>query len=279
MIHKQYLVPHPETKAMPADLRLPAGEGLFPVIVFVHGFKAFKDWGHFNALADALCTGGFAVFKFSFSHGGTTVAQPEDFADLEAFGRNTFSKELDDLGLAIDWLFGECPQRDRLVLSKLSLIGHSRGGGIAILKAAEDARVKKLLTWAAVSDFEPRVNPPDLARWQQEGVQWIPNARTGQQMPMYYSIRDDFYAHRERLDIPAAASRITIPWLIIHGAADESVPLREGEALHARNEKSVFRVIANATHTFGGKHPFTETELPAHSQALLRETMDFLKTE
>ena len=41
--------------------------------------------------------------KINFSHNGGTVSQPIDFPDLEAFGQNNFSLELDDLGLVIDW--------------------------------------------------------------------------------------------------------------------------------------------------------------------------------
>ncbi|WP_435524823.1 hypothetical protein [Chryseobacterium indoltheticum] len=37
--------------------------------------------------------------KFNFSHNGTTVEDPENFADLEAFGNNNYSKELSDLGV------------------------------------------------------------------------------------------------------------------------------------------------------------------------------------
>ena len=34
-----------------ADATYQPGPGPRPVIVFVHGFKGFKDWGHFGELA------------------------------------------------------------------------------------------------------------------------------------------------------------------------------------------------------------------------------------
>ncbi|TND09406.1 MAG: alpha/beta hydrolase [Bacteroidetes bacterium] len=261
---------------MPCDFRLPEAGSKVPVVVFSHGLKGFKDWGHFNLLAGALCRAGLAVLKFSFSHSGTTPDHPEDFVDLEAFGMNTFSKELDDLGIVLDWLHRDHDQRSRIDPEKIYLIGHSRGGGISILKAAEDPRVKKIVTWAAVSDFEPRVNPPDLESWREAGVSWTLNTRTGQNMPMYYSLREDFYANKNRLDIPAAAARIRVPFLIIHGTADTSVNFREAEKLKSCNPAAELLAIENADHTFGGKHPFTSDELPEHSKRLIMETAEYL---
>ena len=75
-----------------------------PVIIFCHGFKGFKDWGHFNQLAEEFLKHDVVFVKFNFSYNGTTIEQPTDFADLEAFGDNNFSIELDDLGLVIDYV-------------------------------------------------------------------------------------------------------------------------------------------------------------------------------
>ncbi|MGL4597989.1 MAG: alpha/beta hydrolase family protein [Bacteroidia bacterium] len=258
------------------DIRFPELAEKVPVIIFVHGFKAFKDWGHFNVIANTLCEAGFAVLKFSFSHGGTTPEQPEDFADLEAFGKNTFTQELNDLGTVIDWLHSTHAYTAAINLDQIFLIGHSRGGGIAILKAAEDARIKKLVTWAAVSNFETRVNPPALERWRTEGVMYVPNARTQQQMPMYYSLREDYYANEKRLHIPNAARRLQQPFLIIHGTADEAVPMREAQYLKDWCKHAQLVMVEGAMHTFGGKHPFEGEVLPEFSIGLVKQTIHFL---
>lgn len=52
--------------------------------------------------------------------------------------------------------------------SKIGLIGHSRGGGIALLSAFQDQRVKAVATWGGVSDFEPHVNPANLVEWKKQ---------------------------------------------------------------------------------------------------------------
>jgi fermentation-respiration switch protein FrsA (DUF1100 family) len=59
------------------------------------------------------------------------------------------------------------------------------------------------------------------------------------------------------LDILAAAETLRAPWLIVHGAADESVPVDEGQRLAEREsgEKELM-LISVANHTFGSRHPF-----------------------
>ena len=48
-------------------------------------------------MAKEFAKDGFCFIKFNFSHNGGTVEQPIDFPDLEAFGNNNYTKELDDL--------------------------------------------------------------------------------------------------------------------------------------------------------------------------------------
>ena len=74
-----------------------------PIIIFSHGFKGFKDWGHFNFMAKQFAEAGFVFIKFNFSHNGTTPEDPTSFGDLEAFGNNNYTIELDDLKKVMDW--------------------------------------------------------------------------------------------------------------------------------------------------------------------------------
>ena len=78
-----------------------------PVILHVHGFKGFKDWGYFNILAEYAAEKGFVFVKMNFSHNGTTPENPLDFVDLEAFGSNNFTIEQDDMGKVIDFIFSD----------------------------------------------------------------------------------------------------------------------------------------------------------------------------
>ena len=116
--------------------------------------------------------------------------------------------------------------------STLALVGHSRGGGTAVLQTARDSRVRTLVTWAAISSVE-RWPEDQRSAWRARGRTEIRNARTGQILPLYTDVLDDIEQNAETLDIEAAAARIRVPWLIIHGTEDESVRFNEARVLAA----------------------------------------------
>ncbi|MCG1035128.1 alpha/beta hydrolase family protein [Polaribacter sargassicola] len=248
------------------------------VVIFCHGYKGFKDWGPWNLLAETFANAGFFFIKFNFSHNGGTAENPIDFPDLEAFGNNNYSKELDDLGSVIDWISSEEKFKNEVNLEDISIIGHSRGGGIVLLKAAEDTRVKKVITLAAVSDFGKRSSTiGELDKWKKDGVKYVVNGRTKQNMPHYYQFYLDYITNKERLDIPKATKSLKIPQLIIHGDKDDAVFLNEGENLHNWNPKSEFKIIANANHVFNTSHPWLSTTLSKELEEVTKICIDFLK--
>lgn len=273
-----YRISRDEDKPILADFHAPEkGTSLAPVLIFLHGFKGFKDWGHWPVVAEFLVRSGFAVLRFNFSYNGTTPGHPADFADLDAFGKNSFSRELDEVSVVIDDLWMRGDFHEYIDLEKIGLIGHSRGGGIAFLAANQDHRIKAVAGWAAVSDFEPRVNPPDLEKWYREGVSFTFNARTNQQMPLYFSLRDDFYQNKLRLDIPAQVKKMRVPQLIVHGTNDEAVSVDEAKQLKDWNREAQLVLIEGANHTFGGKHPWDSKELSAEMSQVIQVTSSFFR--
>ncbi|WP_298883162.1 alpha/beta fold hydrolase [uncultured Polaribacter sp.] len=245
------------------------------VIIFCHGYKGFKDWGAWNLMAEEFAKAGFFFIKFNFSHNGGTLEQPIDFPDLDAFGNNNYSKELDDLGTVIDWISSKENYKNEVDINDISIIGHSRGGGIVLLKSAEDIRVKKVITLAGVCDFEKRTaTVGDLDQWKKEGVKYVLNGRTKQNMPHFYQFYEDFIQNKERLNVRKATENLEIPHLIIHGNADTSVLINEAESLKKWNLKSEFKIIEGANHVFNVSHPWTKKSV---SKELL-EVIDNCKT-
>jgi dienelactone hydrolase len=250
-----------------------------PVIILNHGFKGFKDWGPFNLVADFFAQQGFVFVKMNFSHNGITLENPSEFADLQAFSMNNFSIELDDTGVLIDYLFsGDCiiPEGE-MNLDRLFIIGHSRGGASAILKAREDIRIKGVVTWAAVDDLEDWHTKEELAYWKKVKTIYIHNARTGQEMPMNYQIVEDFNKNRSRLTVPDAVSELKIPMKAFHGKKDQTVSCVAIENFQSRNPEMVeTELLENADHTFGGTHPFTGNALPEAMAYLLKRSVEFI---
>jgi len=249
-----------------------------PIIIFCHGYKGFKDWGAWNLMAAVFANAGFFFIKFNFSHNGGTVEQPIDFPDLEAFGNNNYTKELDDLTSVINWISTHSDFKNEVNLDAISLIGHSRGGGIVLLKANEDARIKKVITLAGVCDFEKRTATiGDLQQWKKKGVKYVLNGRTKQNMPHYYQFYEDFMLNKERLDIKKATENLKIPQLIIHGNKDTSVLIDEAENLKKWNSESEFKIIDNANHVFNTSHPWKENYLSEELETTIKNCVAFLK--
>ncbi len=250
-----------------------------PIVIFCHGYKGFKDWGCWDLAAEAFANAGFCFVKFNFSHNGGTVEQPIDFPDMEAFGNNNYIKELDDLEMVIDWLISsEFNYSKNVNTNKITLIGHSRGGGIVTLKAYEDKRIANVISWAGVSDYASRFGAEDeIKQWKKDGVKYIVNGRTKQKMPHFYQFYENFKANEARLNIKNAASNLKVPHCIIHGDNDTSVAMQEGKNIHSWNPNSEFVIIPNANHVFGGKHPWEQTTLPNHLQEVIEKSIAFIK--
>jgi len=253
-----------------------------PVVIYAHGFNGFKDWANFDLIAVKFAAAGFCFIKFNFSHGGTSPQAPEDFVDLEAYGRNNYTKELFDLQQVIDWTLDENnPYAAFINRNRLFLIGHSRGGGVVLLKGTEEPRVKAIATWASVSQSKtPWGSWPEerIQQWQKTGVDYYTNSRTRQQMSLYYQLYEDFQTHQERLDIVAAVQRLTIPLLICHGTKDEAVSVENAYKLRdAAANAELF--LVESDHVFGRKHPWTGTELPAPMQAIVDRTISFFQQQ
>lgn len=235
------------------DVRASGRSSARPAVVILHGFKGFKDWGMFPPFAERLARAGFHAVTHNFS--GSGVDDAGDFTLPERFAHNTFSAELQDTRLVLDALL-----RGELGVpppTTVGLVGHSRGGGVAILHAARDSRVSALVTWAAIASVV-RWPAEDRAAWRQRGRIEVANARTGQVLPLYTDVLDDIDHNGPALDIEAAAERIRVPWLLIHGTEDESVRFAEAQLLETASSGETSRLLPvyGAGHTFGAVHPW-----------------------
>ena len=276
---KNIHINHPDhDKLILADLFYKETNEKKPIIIFCHGFKGFKDWGHWDIIAKYFASQGYAFLKFNFSHNGTTVKNPSSFGDLEAFGQNNYSKELSDLDVVINFLLQpDSKHSNQTDTEKIAVIGHSKGGAVALVKAYEDNRIKATVAWAPIYDIESRWPKPIREDWKRLGVKYIENTRTGQQMPLDYQMVQDYLDNQDRLDVPKAIRFITSPLLIIHGDEDEAITYEEGMMASLWNQEMKFETIDGAGHTFGGMHPMTDSGLPPHSKTLVTKTDQFLK--
>ena len=277
-INKNIIIDGKHNKPILTDVFYNKNNQQKSVVIFCHGYKGFKDWGAWTLMAEKFSEAGFFFIKFNFSHNGGTVNQPIDFPDLEAFGNNNYTKELDDLESVINWISNSSDYKNEIDVKNISLIGHSRGGGIVLLKSAEDTRVKNVITLAGVCDFEKRTaTVGGLEQWKKDGVKYVLNGRTKQNMPHFYQFYEDFIENKERLNVRKATENLNIPHLIIHGNNDTSVLISEAENLKKWNPKSEFQIIEGANHVFNVAHPWKEDFLSKELKETVDYSIDFLK--
>ncbi|HFS67917.1 MAG TPA: alpha/beta hydrolase [Flavobacteriia bacterium] len=248
-----------------------------PIVIFCHGYKGYKDWGSWNLMAEKFAEENLFFVKFNFSLNGGTPEQPIDFPDLEAFGNNNFTIELDDLDSVINYIFTDKSIEKNIDISNISLIGHSRGGGIALLKASEDNRISKVITYAGISDIEARMpKNEELKLWKENGIAYILNSRTNQKMPHKYQFYENFMANKERLHIESAVKKLTIPQLIFHGKEDTVVKIEEAFNLNKWNPKSELFIIDTMNHALDNIQPWTKNKMPKNFNKVVEKTITFI---
>lgn len=276
-ILNNFIVRGAENKPILVDVFYSSKASKQPIAIFCHGYKGFKDWGAWNIMAAQFAKAGICLVKFNFSHNGGTVEEPIDFPDLESFGNNNYSKELEDLECVITWCNSYFDDNDNVDTDNIVLIGHSRGGGISCIKTSEDERVKKLVTLAGVSDFKSRFgSKDDINLWKKDGVKFVENGRTKQQMPLYYQFYQDFLDNELRFNIEASLKNLKVPHLIIHGVSDETVDISEAENLHAWSPNSKLLKINDADHVFNTYHPWKQSQLSESLNHVVSQVIKFI---
>ena len=249
-----------------------------PLVIFSHGYKGFKDWGAWDLVGEEFAKNNLFFVKFNFSHNGGTLKNPIDFPDLNAFGNNNYSYELDDLERILTYF--KKSNSKNIDLNTIILIGHSRGGGSVLIKASENSLVKSVITWAGVSDFKIRFKENTLGwkDWKEKGVMYVENQRTKQSMPHFFQFYEDFKKNEDRFNIKSAVEKLKIPYLIIHGQKDAGVLPNEGKKLKTWNSTNELKLIESGDHTFSAKHPWKFDFLPKELKEVVLTTINFIKS-
>lgn len=238
------------------DLRFVPGASHAPLLLICHGFTAHKDWGPFPHIGRRLAGLGFVTAVFNFSHNGIGE-NFRRFTEAEKFARNTIGKELEDVralveAVAAGRLGGGIADRARV-----GIVGHSRGGGVAILAARGDARIGGVAAWSTVSTFH-RYTAHQRGIWEEQGFLpvTIRGARTSLRFDL--SVLRDLEANKELYDLRRAVGELRVPLLIVHGTADVSVKVPEAEELFSSGDPSrtELLLLEGAGHAFGATHPF-----------------------
>lgn len=273
----QIEIPGSRNKLIHADLYLPDKGVELPLVIYCHGFKGFKDWGCNYLIASHLAEEGIASLYFNFSYNGVQIEKPFEITDPEAFGQNNLSTELDDLGKVIDWVESHTDKElKQISFDKIHLLGHSRAGGIVLLKSFEDKRVKTVISLAGVSDFEPYTHWIPREQWKETGISWVENARTGDRYPMYYQFVEDYLKNEDRLNLSRILPLLDKPVLLVHALDDEVVKITEANRVYELVEHAIMVEIEEGGHTFGAIHPWQSDQMPLPLIQAMDEITEFI---
>lgn len=180
-------------------------------VILCHGMESNKESEKLVYLGRAMAQRGSLVLRFDFRYVGESSGKFEDI---------TYSGEVDDLKAAHALVRSRNP-------GKIAILGSSMGGTVALLFAAQQPSLAALVTVAAPihpERFPSRVlTPAQAEQWRVQGF----TRHNGQRINL--SLLHDL----ESLNVPEAAKKITCPVLILHGDADEVVPVEEAYEISA----------------------------------------------
>lgn len=237
------------------DLALPGEEGA-PLVVCLHGFKGFKDWGFWPGVAARLADAGYGALRFNFSHSGVGE-DLEAMSEVALFETGTYTREVEDLKEILSRATSRnLPGSERLDVSRIGLIAHSRGSVSALAVAASrEFPVRSVALWNPVS----RVlwwGKEERRLWRERGFWEVVNTRTGQVFRMKTDLLEDAEKNAGRLDPSENAARIRVPLLAVVAPEDESVPAESGRSLaRAAGAFGSLEEIPGTGHTLGAVHP------------------------
>lgn len=184
-------------------------------VILAHCFTCSKEFKIVAWLARELSARGYRCLRFDFAGLGESRG---DFADT------TLETDVDDLVAAARWLNADHPV-------PLSLVGHSMGGGAAILAARRLPEVKVVVTLATSAQVGGRIRqliePSGWDELERTGLTRV--SVGGAEFPI--SVR--FLRELDRISLPVELAGWGGAFLACYGTRDTVIPPEEAEALFA----------------------------------------------
>ena len=243
VIEKKLKIRTPTELQLAGVLHQPGWPGSTGLVV-CHGMMSSKDSPKHTGIAARLAERGHMALRFDFSGRGES---PGSLMGL------TFARQVIECRAAMAEL-------RRIGVSKIALVGSSMGGAVAVLTASVEP-VVALATMATVgrTDLLPEraVGKAGLEKWKREGSILV------QGEPVGIALVED----AQRTDVPAAAGKITCPWLLLHGESDEVIPVEDSQILYEAATGAVLEVVSGADHKFSNEE---------HREFITNRIVDFL---
>ena len=206
----------------------PAPRDAKHIVLIGHGLTANMNRQFLTALAEGQAAAGFHALRFSWSGNGGSEG---------SFSESCISREVEDLGDIMTAVIGEG--------FSVSYAGHSMGGAVGVLRAADDPRLRHVISLAGMVETARFVEAEFGSVTPDAGEMWDEPA-----FPLSSAFVNDLRGIGSTL---AAAQRITVPLLLVQGTLDDLVPAGEARAMFASGAGNPGALIElEADHVFSG---------------------------
>ncbi|WP_438349239.1 alpha/beta hydrolase [Paenibacillus sp. FA6] len=229
-----------------------------PLVVICHGFVGNRIGADrlFVKTARDLVEDGYMVVRFDYIGCGESTGD---------YGQEGLESMIDQTRTVLDYTLA-CADVDP---TRVTLIGHSLGGAVAILTAGRDRRVKNLVLWASVGyPFN------DIVKITSREV-YDTAVKTGSSDYLGYELSPNFFESLAPFQPFQQASNFNGNVLVIHGTSDDSIPVDYAflfqKIFWMRSEGRCDKeIIFQADHTFSSG---------SHREILLQRTKNWLNEQ
>lgn len=215
------------------------------LVVLAHGVTGNLDRPVVADTADALNESGYDTLRFSFAGNGASEGD---------FRAATPTKECDDLRAVID-------AAAAAGYGHIVVVGHSMGAAVAVMLASQDPRIRALVSLAGMVDTRRfalaefgEVEPDKGTMWDEP------------ECPLSGAFMKDLC---ETIgSVLPHAKAVTVPWLLIHGTADDVVLPDDSKLVRDTRGEDVEMVLIE-----GADHSFNE---PSHKKQMISALVKWL---
>lgn len=221
-------------------------------VIICHGFLSNKDRSWFERISEELNAKGFAVLRFDFA--GCGESDP---------GTISIRGQKDDLESALRFLKNK-------KYSEFGLMGESLGGLISLQVFAPE--IKTMVLWAPVTEGKDPLRENSalhqLEKVSENAEKRVVRKKNGQE----FHISQTYFEERKKIDQKTLLSNVKGPVLIIHGDADETIPLKASEnAIKQLPKGSKLEIIPNGEHRLANH--------PEHVEKAIALTVDWFEKQ
>ena len=206
--------------------------GKCPLVIVIHGFTGHMEERHITAVSSMLNQIGCASLRVDMYGHGSSGGE---------FRNHTLYKWISNAVTVIDYA------QSLDFVSDIYLLGHSQGGLTVMLVAAIKRDVIK-----GIVPMSPAIVIPECARRGNVlGVSFDPDHVPQEiRSPDGWVLSGNYFRIAQTIHVEEAFARYAGPVLLVHGAADKTIPVQCSEKASEQYRNACFKMIQGDTHCY-----------------------------